>query len=598
MTKLLNPEHSSVAAHDASEPAAESNGADKTPYQLWLVLTLIVLASFAVRIAALLHWGTGAIESEGAEYTRIAQNLRNGVGYVGIVSPGPQVVFPPLFPLLIAAASFLIHNFEWAGRMVSLVLGGLLPLPVFGMASRIFNRRVGLIAAALVVLHPVLVNLSFAVLSEAPYTTLFLVAAYAVVRALDHPSTRSWSLVGAAFGLAYLTRQEATAALAISVLFGFLVAKAGSAVKCKRAAAALAMFFVLALPEVMFIYRATGKVLLEGKSTQFFALGERILVAEKSSELPSPNGELDAPSSAPDVASWEPWQAKWAFYAIDANLNMTGVAMRPQAQVVRETHIAPKQLLGFLAKGIRLAIPNLLESFSQKWFGAPLLPALALLGAFGRPWRGPRASTRLFVLLVSVAPVIATFSAFWTQTRYYFVLVPFLLIWAANGLYEIGLWAQESSAAAGWRIVASPAVSQVVIPALIGLLVVVTPLKAIRSPQFIFAEGSPSNQVKKELGLWIGHQQKGPVRLIDLGIPVAFHANALWVKFPYCSADVALRFLDASNVDYVVLRRGSTFTKYYESWIAQGIPDSRAELLHISPSVDAQYVVYRWHPAS
>jgi hypothetical protein len=37
----------------------------------FLTLTLIVVVSFAVRVAAFRFWGTGAIESDGAEYASI-----------------------------------------------------------------------------------------------------------------------------------------------------------------------------------------------------------------------------------------------------------------------------------------------------------------------------------------------------------------------------------------------------------------------------------------------------------------------------------------------------------------------------------------------
>ena len=252
-------------------------------HRSWVLLSLIVAAAFAVRVGALAYWQTGAIDNEGAEYTRLAENLRNGAGFVGIAMPGTQLLFNPLFPLLIAAASFVTGNYEWAARLVSLVLGALLPLPVFGIASRLFNRRVELIAALLTVLHPLLVNLSFTALSEGPYITLLLSAVYVGVRALNHSSTKMWSLVGAAFGLAYLLRAaRVVALLLIAVVFAFTATKGGTAVKCKWAVAAIGVFLVLALPEVILIYRSTGKVLLEGKSTLFFALGTRILSAEQS----------------------------------------------------------------------------------------------------------------------------------------------------------------------------------------------------------------------------------------------------------------------------------------------------------------------------
>jgi hypothetical protein len=60
-----------------------------------LLLVLMAFASLAVRLAAFAHWGIGAIDSEGTEYARIAQNLRAGIGYVGMTSPGLQLSAHP-----------------------------------------------------------------------------------------------------------------------------------------------------------------------------------------------------------------------------------------------------------------------------------------------------------------------------------------------------------------------------------------------------------------------------------------------------------------------------------------------------------------------
>src|SRR5260370_16053691 len=110
-------------------------------------------------------------------------------------------------------------------------MGALLPLPVFGVGSRLFNRQVGFIAAALALLHPLLVHLSFTVFSEGPYTTLFLTAVYCVVRALNDSSTRNWLLVGTVFGLSYLVRTEATPGFGIALLFAFSATEADLTVK-------------------------------------------------------------------------------------------------------------------------------------------------------------------------------------------------------------------------------------------------------------------------------------------------------------------------------------------------------------------------------
>ena len=548
-------------------------------HRSWVLLSLIVAAGFAVRVAALAYWQTGAIENEGAEYIRLAENLREGIGFVGIAMPGTQLLFNPLFPLLIAAASFVTGNYEWAARLVSLVLGALLPLPVFGITSRLFNRRVGLIAALLTILHPLLVSLSLTGFSEGPYTTLLLSAVYVTVRAIDHPSTKLWSFVGAAFGLAYLLRAEAVAAFLIAVGFAFAAIECGTTAKCKRAVAAIGIFLVIALPEVILIYRSTGKALLEGKSTVFFEIGTRILSAEKSLEVDHklPDGQqvesyhtsnmILGPEQLFDSAAF-----KWAQYAVDTNVRPTGTTMRTNAEVIRETSITLKETFHLVEEAMRRKASLMVHELSRSWIVPPfVLALLGILGTLRQPWRRPQASSRLFVMLIPVAPVVATISAFWTEPRYYFVLVPLLLIWASNGLIEVGLWTKAASAALGWKAGTGPVVSKYIIPGLIGAAIVILPLKGVRALDY-FTSGSPSRRIEKDVGLWIGRQQIRPVRIIDLayGLSLAVHADAQHVQFPYCNGDLALRFLDAAQVDYVVLRRGESFTP-----ILRGLVDTR-----------------------
>jgi hypothetical protein len=58
---------------------------------------------------------------------------------------------------------------------------------------------------------------------------------------------------------------------------------------------------------------------------------------------------------------------------------------------------------------------------------------------------------------------------------------------------------------------------------------------------------------------------------------------------------VALRFLDAAKVDYVILRRGEEYTQYYKDWLTNGIPDRRAELVYGTPGPEGDDImVVRW----
>ena len=299
----------------------------------------MVAAGLMIRIAAMYYWGTGTIESEGAEYAKIAENLRHGVGYVGLVFPGPQVHFQPLFPWLIAGVSFFTGDYESAGRLVALIFGALLPLPVFGIASRLFNRQVGFIAAGLVLLHPLSIYLSFMVYSEGPYATLILFAVYLVIRALEEPSLTRWLLIGAAFGICYLVRAEALAVFAIALLFALVATRGGGVVRLQRAACAIAVFLLVASPEIIFLYRSTGHLVLETKGANLLYMAKRILAAERAPgvEYVSSGGVRDVPSPEPNVAGGYPadWQGKWGLFAIDSHLKGTGQAMRPFVEIAR-----------------------------------------------------------------------------------------------------------------------------------------------------------------------------------------------------------------------------------------------------------------------
>jgi 4-amino-4-deoxy-L-arabinose transferase-like glycosyltransferase len=568
---------SEICVTMASDPANLKSEQPNQHVNVWshplFLVAVIVFASFAVRIAALIFWGTGAIDSEGTEYARIAQNLRNGVGYVGMTSPGRELVFPPVYPLLIDLASFFTRQYDWAGRVVSLVLGALLPLPVFGIASRLYNRRTGFVAAMLTVFFPLFVNLSFAVKSEGTYITLLLSAVYIVLCALDRPSVRIYCLMGLLFGLAYLTRQEAVAPLLIAVFLGICYGEGSFARRSKLAVAAIAVFVVLALPEVVYLYKSTGKIKLETKSSIFFAEQVRTNLGRENNE-PDPE--------------------EWAQHSIDANLERTGTSNRPEADIVRETHITYGRLARILKTGMRKNIPILVEELSAGWLGAPFLPALALLGALRRPWKRLLVSKQLYILLVPLTAITATFTFTWTVPRYYFVLVPFLLIWAANGLVGVGLWTKATVDAAGWHWI-SPVITKGIVPGLVGLVLILSPLNAVRS-LWEFRQDSRATQDIKQLGIWIGQQQNRQVLIMDRSTPLAFHANAEWVAFPYCDGDLALRFLDAAKVDYVILRGDEKYTAYYQDWLTNGIPDPRAERVSVTSTWDgSKLTVYRWH---
>ena len=151
-----------------------------------LHLTLIISTLLAIALRLFYaKFLSGAIDSEGAEYARIAENLLHGNGYVGIGTPGEELMFPPLFPWVIAMVSLVTHSAEAAGRLVSSVMGGLLVVPVYLFALRLYDEITARIAALLTACHPLLIAFSGTPFSEMPYITLLLFGLYCASRAWD-----------------------------------------------------------------------------------------------------------------------------------------------------------------------------------------------------------------------------------------------------------------------------------------------------------------------------------------------------------------------------------------------------------------------------
>jgi 4-amino-4-deoxy-L-arabinose transferase-like glycosyltransferase len=570
----------SVGAESTSAQTKSRFARDFKAWHLYFIfLTLIVIASAGVRAGAWHHWRTGAIESEGAEYARIAENLREGRGYVGISTPGTQLVFAPLFPSLIAAASVVTHNdYELAGRLVTFLLGVMLPLPVFGIAIRLFHWRTAAIAAALVVVFPLFINLSFTVFSEGPYITVLLTAVYLVLSAFDHPSVLSWFLVGGAFGSAYLIRQEAVGPLLLALLLGSFARDAAPVMKIKRAAAALAVFIVLALPQVLLLYRSTGKLRLEGKSAINYAWGIRAMAEHADSRSDQSVQETDY-----DAAN-----------SINDRLEETGVGMRPNADIIRETHVHIKDLLHFFLEAVRGNTPELFAKLRERWLGAPFLPALALLGALRRPWPRRTALHHLYFVLIPTTAVLTTFTVVHAiYVRYYFVLTPFFLVWGANGLVEAARWTNANILLFFRR--RNAWLPGALVAGLTAVLMLNYSFKDTRS-LFVFREGSLESLGAKDAGLWIQKQQTRRVRVMDVLDTVAFHADADYVHFPSCNPGVAIRYIEKEKVDYVVFRQGFDQPRYYKDWLQSRIPDARAQLVYATAEGDPNGIrVFRWN---
>lgn len=155
--------------------------------------------------------------SDAGTYHGLANNLAAGRGYIrpyDYAFDGVEVrtaEFPPLFPAVLAAASFAGADSWDAHRVVACVLGASTVVLTGLLGWRVGGRRVGVAAASLAALWPMLFQSDAIPMVETLFTPLVVAA---LVCALD----RRWALLGVLVGLAALTRSEGYLLVALLVV--------------------------------------------------------------------------------------------------------------------------------------------------------------------------------------------------------------------------------------------------------------------------------------------------------------------------------------------------------------------------------------------
>jgi hypothetical protein len=238
----------------------------------------------------------------------------------------------------------------------------------------------------------------------------------------------------------------------------------------------------------------------------------------------------------------------------------------------------------------------LLGRLSDDWLGGPFLFGLAILGIFHRPWGGEKAAAHLFVLITAIGSLAGPLFFPTQPVRYSFVIVPFLMIWAGHGLVQVFRWTKMSAGSLTTGNLTGD-VCELLLGGLFGAIILVS---SFRGVDYLseFRESASHNSSLKRVGAWIREQQNETVTVMDFATNITFHAGGRWIPFPYTTEALALLFIDASKVDYLVLREKGNAWPYYQKWFNDGIPSARAELVYVSSDSrpdTGRFKVFRWH---
>jgi 4-amino-4-deoxy-L-arabinose transferase-like glycosyltransferase len=509
-----------------------------------LLILLLVLSALIIRaLCAILL--TGEIDAEGAEYARIAQNLIAGKGYVGLATPGTQLFFPPLFAFLIAGVTWIVGDVEVAGRIVSVLFGTLLVLPVYLIARRMFDERTALAAAALTAFHPYLIAFSASVFCEVTFLTLLLAAVYLAMHAASNPTARALASSGALYGASYLVRPESFIYMLIGLgcvlLARLLLARDKLRSIAGRVLLIPLLFFVVTGPYIGWLSMQAGHLRLEGKSPLNGAVGLRM---------------------ASGLSDYQ------AHFAVDQNLTEQGLFYQMNINTIKSYRLSPSDF-AIIIKSRTKAVLEGTAAVVAGWL-SPALFALAVLGLFSRAWSPSLALDQLHLLVLLALSIFATYFIWFTAIRFYLLVLVVFCIWACAAKNGLKLWTRRSASLFGLgsrqqSVVAAVAWS-------IAIAAVILPAAAWAIHSFNSMRGTRPVKVVAESMAGL----REPLRIADTSAPFAFHAGAEFVWLPYCDEATALQFLNKKQVTHVVVHSDNIeWRPYLKKWFAGGVPDAR-----------------------
>lgn len=220
----------------------------------WIVTA--VLLTLAVRLYLL--WEYYCISSDGVRYLSAAEDF-----FAGRVAAGLASVYPPGYPLLIAAVFPLIGDWELAGQLVSLSFSLLLLWPLYRLFEEVYDARVAGIACILSSLSPFLARYSVHVRTESPFLFFSVLALYLFYQGSKRRRLGYFLCGGLVAGFGYLIRPEAVGFLVIVPAYlGFLWLKDRPGDGWWRVKATIlwgAAFMVFALPYITYLSIDTGR---------------------------------------------------------------------------------------------------------------------------------------------------------------------------------------------------------------------------------------------------------------------------------------------------------------------------------------------------
>lgn len=457
-----------------------------------LLMGALFLAALGIKFYFLQFYRV--ISSDGVAYAQIARDILGGRGLAGATH------FPPFYPLLVALFHSVCSDIELAGRLAAMFMGSLLVVPVYLLAREFFDRRVGIMASALVMAWPSLRQWSNEVMSQSTYITLVLLGAYLVWLACRNRSLAYAVAGGVSMGLAHLTRSEGVLvflALSLVLAVDAAVKRDGRQFACLLVG--WGAFVVVFLPYAYFLHEVTGTWQLTGKS--------RVALADSLMEY------LGRPDLKRDPAFQD--------------IGYLDV-VRHYPDFLRQNCVVN------LGKFAREFVP-------------PYLWLLGLLGFCTGGWSWEKLKARA-CLAATFAPLGIIIVFFFIGPEYIQPYLPVFFLWVAAG----ALWTEKQVLSRTGTRRSATGVFSLVTTALFAMYLLAGQVPADRNIPYHFSQDG-GRYDHKRIGLLLNEYLPKSARIMTRWGRVGFYADRGWVDMPQASLEEIVATARKSGARYIVV---------------------------------------------
>lgn len=212
-------------------------------------LGLIALLALAIRSAYAYVIRDYLVQGDAMTYHLVGQQIADGRWFVEAVPPGgPTAEHPPMLFLFWAALDRLGAN-GYLSHRLALGLVGVGTVILIGLvARRIGGDRVGLAAAGLAAVYPMLWTAEGSLMSEGLYGLFLVGALLAALRLHERPAPGRAAAFGALIAVAALTRGEALALIVLLAIPAAIAAQPAWRARAATYGATLAAFLAVLAP--------------------------------------------------------------------------------------------------------------------------------------------------------------------------------------------------------------------------------------------------------------------------------------------------------------------------------------------------------------